>query len=102
MLGAYMLLIFVIIIAVIGLIIGSIVKSSSYYKKQMAIHVGMTEEELYDKCGTPSKTVVINKSSKLVTYMFDEWKGVLFGGSKHHEITATIKNKKVIDVSISD
>lgn len=77
-------------------------KKSSYSSKEDTIQVGMTEDELYTKCGTPSKTVVIDNDHKLVSYTFDEWKGILFGGSKHHEITATIKNGKVTNISTSD
>lgn len=77
-------------------------KKSSYSSKEDTIQIGMTEDELYSKCGTPSKTVVIDDDHKLVSYTFDEWKGIFFGGSKHHEITATVKNGKVTNISTSD
>ena len=83
-------------------IIKPIMNKSSYSSKENSIYIGMTEEALYKACGTPSKTVTIDEHCKLVSYTMDEWKGVLFGGSKHHEITATIKDGKVTHVSTSD
>ncbi len=90
------------IIVIYCCIVRPIKGGSDYAKKEEAIHIGMTEKELYDKCGEPSKTVIINESCKLVSYTYDAWKGVFRGGSKHYEITATITDNKVTNVSKSD
>ena len=59
----------------------------------------MKESDMLNICGTPSKTVIIDETTKLITYSMDEWKGFLFGGTKRHEITATIKNGIITHVS---
>ena len=82
-------------------IIKPLMKKSSYNDKQANLYVGMTEAEMLSKCGTPSKTIVIDEHCKLVSYTLDEWKGVLGGGTKHSEITVTIKDGKITNVSTS-
>ena len=103
MLGLYILLAIGFLVLVIYLCIAKpISEKSKYAEKQESIFVGMTEAELIAKCGTPSKTVVIDSTCKLISYNMDEWKGILFGGSKHHEITVTVKNGIVTNVSTTD
>lgn len=83
-------------------IVKPIAKKSEYSNKKDSIFVGMSEADMITKCGTPSKTVVIDDDCKLVSYTLDEWKGFLFGGSSHREITATVKHGVVTNISVSD
>lgn len=99
----YIILAFFLLVVVVFLcIIKPASKKHEYSDKRDNIYVGMSEEDLIQSCGMPSKTIVIDDDCKLVSYTLDEWKGVLFGGSTHHEITATIKQGKVTNISSSD
>lgn len=63
------------------------------------VSVGMTIAELIEKFGEPNKTVEIGNGIKLYTYSFDKWKGAMFGGTEHREITLTITDGNVTSIS---
>ncbi len=74
-------------------------EKDKFNAKKANIYVGMPEKELLVKCGTPQRVIVIDETCKLICYTFDEWKGFLFGVSKHHEITVTVRNEEVTSVA---
>lgn len=90
------------IIAIYLCMVRPLIKKSKFNEKKDSLQVGMTEKEMLETCGEPAKTVLIDKNCKLVSYVLDEWNGFLFGGTKRHEITVTIKNGKIASVSFSN
>ena len=96
---AFILVILAIIAVIYLVFVKPLRKKAEFNSIEDAIYIGMSEDELLEECGDPSKTVEISKNCKLLSYYLDEWKGVLFGGTKRREITVTIKNGKVTSIS---
>lgn len=80
-------------------IIKPIIRKSQYTSKHEKLYIGMTETEMIAKCGNPCKIIVIDENCKIATYTLDEWKGVLRGGTKHSEITVTIRNGIISNIA---
>ena len=79
----------------------SILKRIQYNKIIYGVRTGMTEAEILSKYGRPSKALIIDSHTKLLSYSIYYWNGLLFGGTKYREITFVIKDGKVFDTSAS-
>lgn len=95
----YLFFAIVFVIVVIGLISAQTSKEHKFNEKKDYIKPGISVEDLIEEYGEPNKIIEIDKKTSLYVYTCDKWKGVLFGGSKHEEITLTISNGIVKSVS---
>jgi len=95
------LLYVVVIGSIIVSIVLSIVKKIQYNKIIYGVRIGMTETEIISKYGRPSKTLIIDNHTKLISYSTFYWNGLLFGGTKYREITIVVKDGKIFNSSAS-
>ena len=91
---AFILVILAFIAVIYLVFVKPLRKKAEFNSIEDAIYIGMSEDELLEECGDPSKTVEISKNCKLLSYYLDELYGVFKSSVESSRISTLCLSRK--------